>query len=161
MTEESQTIESCLVGVISDTHGIVPEEAIKVFKDVDLVIHAGDIDIPEALAALKSVAPVTAVRGNMDSGPWADGLSKTEVVGIGGVMIYILHDLDRLDLDPAASGFDAVISGHTHKPALVKKDGVLFINPGSAWYPRRDTAPSIALMNIDNGKIDVNFIDLE
>ncbi len=161
MREEPQSNGNCLVGVISDTHGILAEEAIKAFSGTDMIIHAGDIDRPEVLESLAAIAPVTAVRGNMDAGAWADSLNKTEIVSISEVMIYVLHDLDQLDLDLGAGGFRAVIHGHTHRPAEVEHNGVLFLNPGSAGYPRRSTPPSIALLDIHDGSIDVRFVELE
>ncbi|MBW2592043.1 MAG: metallophosphoesterase family protein, partial [Deltaproteobacteria bacterium] len=130
------------------------------FKGVDLIIHAGDIDKPAILEALKKIAPVTAVRGNMDRGQWADKLPGTEVVEVGQTILYVLHDSYALDLEPDAAGFSAVISGHTHKPALETKNGVLFLNPGSAVMPRFNTPPCVALLRIRNGSLEPKFIEL-
>ena len=108
------TDKKCLIGLISDTHGYLDSGVLKIFAQTDLIVHAGDIGKPEILDMLKSVAPVNAVRGNMDYGGWASALPLFEVVTFGGIMLYVLHDLQKLDLDPAASGISAVISGHTH-----------------------------------------------
>lgn len=129
-----------LIGVISDTHGLVRPEAIAAFKGVDLIIHAGDIGGPDVLEALRVLSPVVAVRGNNDKGEWAASLADTEVVDVRGTLFYLLHHLNELDLTPAAAGFKGVISGHSHRPLVEKREGVLFINPGSAG-PRRFKLP--------------------
>jgi putative phosphoesterase len=131
MSTEAQKQDGLLVGVISDTHGHLRAEVAEAFAGVDLIIHAGDIGNHEVLEALRAIAPVYAVRGNMDGG-WAHGLPATEVVEIGEVLIYVLHDAYLLNLDPAAAGFVAVINGHTHKATVENRKGVLFLNPGSA-----------------------------
>jgi putative phosphoesterase len=129
-----------VVGVISDTHGLLRPEALAALAGVDHILHAGDIGGPEILAALRALAPVTAVRGNNDRGPWAEALPETEVVELAGRSLYVLHDLHALDLDPRAAGFAAVIAGHSHKPLAEERDGVLYFNPGSAG-PRRFKLP--------------------
>ena len=127
---------------------------------VSLIIHAGDVGTPVLLESLKNIAPVVAVRGNTDRGGWACRLPATEVVEIGGVSLYVLHDLSRLDLNPAASGFSAVINGHTHEPAIECKNNVLFLNPGSAG-PRRFTLPvSVALLRIKNNSLKAELVNL-
>ncbi len=136
------------IGMISDTHGLVRPEVIAAFEGVGLIIHAGDIGGPEVLEALRAVAPVVAVRGNNDKGDWARTLPETEVAEVSGSRFYLLHDRNELALNPAAAGFKAVISGHSHRPSIETKEGVLFINPGSAG-PRRFKLPvSIALIRI-------------
>ncbi len=152
--------DSHLIGVVSDTHGQLPDGVVTAFKGVDLIIHAGDIDKPAILEALEKIAPVTAVRGNMDRGAWADKLPMTEVVEVGQTILYVLHDSYALDLEPDAAGFSAVISGHTHKPALETKNGVLFLSPGSAVMPRFNTPPCVALLRIRNGSLEPKFIEL-
>ena len=112
------------MGVISDTHGLLRPEALKALEGVDQIIHAGDIGPPEILGELRTIAPVTAVRGNMDFGGWTRDLQGTEVVEIGGAAIYVLHDLDQLDLNPGAAGFHAVVFGHTHQPEVKRADGI-------------------------------------
>jgi putative phosphoesterase len=149
-----------LIGVISDTHGLLRPEAIKALAGVELIIHAGDIGKPQILAALTRIAPVHAVRGNTDRGDWAADLPHTRVVEVGGILIYVLHELFTLDLDPAAAGFAAVIFGHSHSPHMERKDGVLYLNPGSAG-PRRFTLPvSLALAQIQNHHFIPKFIEL-
>jgi putative phosphoesterase len=128
------------IGLISDTHGLLRPEAVEALKGSDFIIHAGDIGDPQVLSGLSSLAPVTAVRGNVDRGSWADSLSATEVLQAGGAFIFVIHNIADLDLDPAAVGFQAVISGHSHQPGWREMDGVLFVNPGSAG-PRRFKLP--------------------
>lgn len=149
------------VGVISDTHGLLRPQAQLALKGVDLIIHAGDVGKPEILAALREIAPVRAVRGNVDNGEWAQSLPATEVVEVGGVLLYVLHDLQQLDLDPAAAGFSAVISGHSHQPDIRHEGGVLYLNPGSAG-PRRFTLPvSLALLTIAPGDVQAELVTLQ
>jgi putative phosphoesterase len=121
-----------LIGVISDTHGLLRPEALQALRGSEHIIHAGDVGSSEILDELATIAPVTAIRGNVDKDVWARRLPETEVVEIGGVLIYVLHDLTRLDLKPEAAGFRVVISGHSHVPKQETRDGVLYFNPGSA-----------------------------
>jgi putative phosphoesterase len=149
-----------VIGVISDTHGLVRPQALEALAGVELIIHAGDIGSPDVLDALRKLAPVVAVRGNNDRELWAKTIAETEVVEIGGRCIYVLHDLKELDLDPRASGFDAVIAGHSHKPSISHRDGVLYLNPGSAG-PRRFRLP-IALAKITLGaRLDAEIVELQ
>jgi len=129
-----------ILGVISDTHGLLRPEAVAELRGVDRIIHAGDIGGPEILASLSQLAPVVAVRGNNDHGRWADALPQTAVVEADGALIYVIHDAGELDLDPVAAGFAAVVAGHSHKPAQDVRGGVLWFNPGSAG-PRRFKLP--------------------
>jgi putative phosphoesterase len=156
-----QDKDNFLVGVVSDTHGILRPGLIKAFEGVDLIIHAGDIDQPRVLEWLKEMAPVIAVRGNMDRGKWADTLPVTEIVEIGEVLLYMLHNIYMIDLDPSEAGFHAVISGHTHQPAVDKKDGVLFLNPGSAGPPRWDYPISAALLHIRGTGMEAQIVNIE
>ncbi len=149
-----------VVGVLSDTHGAVRPQVLEALDGVDLIVHAGDVDTPEVLAALEAVAPVTAVRGNMDGHPLNLRLRATEVVEAGGVLLYVLHDLSRLDLDPAAAQMAVVINGHTHRPAVRRDGGVLYLNPGSAG-PRRSAPPSVAKLYIENGRVRVEILPLK
>ncbi|MBI3329972.1 MAG: metallophosphoesterase family protein [Nitrospinae bacterium] len=150
-----------LIGVISDTHGIVRPEAVQALQGMDLLIHAGDIGQPEVLEALRSLAPVAAVRGNNDRGEWANGLPETEVVEIGQVLIYILHDVKDLTFDPAAAGFSAVISGHSHCPSVKERGGALFVNPGSAG-PRRFKLPvAVARLRVHGTLVDAEVVELD
>ncbi|HSR13573.1 MAG TPA: metallophosphoesterase family protein [Thermodesulfobacteriota bacterium] len=153
------TIKQQRIGVISDTHGLVRPEALDAFRGVELILHAGDVGDREVIEKLQAVAPVRAVRGNVDVDEWS-ALPETDVVEIGGVLIYLLHDLHRLDLDPAASGFRAVVSGHSHKPSSFEKNGVLYLNPGSAG-PRRFRLPvSVALVRIRGGVLEPQLVEL-
>ena len=132
---------SChLLGLISDTHGLIRPDALDALRGSDLIIHAGDIGDPAVLESLAKIAPVRAIRGNNDQGEWAASLPVTEVVELGSLSIYVLHNLAELDLDPVAAGCSVVISGHSHRPAIEKRDTVLYVNPGSAG-PRRFSLP--------------------
>lgn len=140
-----------IVGLISDTHGLVRPEALAALAGSEHILHAGDIGSAEVLAALARIAPVTAIRGNNDRDAWASHLPETELLELGGAWIYLVHDLGDLDIDPAAAGVQVVLSGHSHKPAVFEEDGVLYVNPGSAG-PRRFTLPvSIATLAIEGG----------
>jgi putative phosphoesterase len=128
------------IGIISDTHGLLRPEAVELLRGSEHIIHAGDIGAPEIVPALEKVAPVTAIRGNVDTEAWARQFPATEVVELGGMHIYVIHDANAIDLNPKAAGFAAVISGHSHQPKQEIKDGVLYFNPGSAG-PRRFKLP--------------------
>ena len=138
------------IGLISDTHGLLRKEAVEALRGSELILHAGDVGEPEILEKLREIAPVIAVRGNVDKERWANALPETAVAEAGAVLIYILHDVKALDLNPAASGFHIVVSGHSHKPGKTKRDGVLYINPGSAG-PRRFQLP-VTLARLALGK---------
>jgi putative phosphoesterase len=146
-----------IVGLISDTHGLLRERAVEALAGSELIIHAGDVGRPEILDRLRTIAPVFAVRGNVDHGPWAEALPETTLVEAGGVRIHVLHDVHQLG---AASGFDVVVCGHSHKPNEEWREGVLFVNPGSAG-PRRFRLP-IVLAKLDLGvrPWKVEFLDL-
>ncbi len=149
------------VGVIADTHGLVRPGIFNVFKGVDLIIHAGDIESPESLQTLQTIAKVTAVRGNVDKGGWAYKLPKSDVAKIGKTFLYILHDISQMDLIPEEASFQAVISGHSHKPALKELNGVIYLNPGSAG-PRRFKLPiSLAVLYIKSGSIKTELVELK
>lgn len=135
------------IGIISDTHGLLRPEAVERLAGVQHIIHAGDIGRPEVISELSRIAPVTAVRGNIDGGEWAAGYPQTEFVKLGGRFFYVLHNLAELDLDPTAAGIDVVVSGHSHQPRIETVDGVVYLNPGSAG-PRRFSLP-IALATLD------------
>jgi uncharacterized protein len=135
--------DTLTAGVISDTHGVVVQNALNILIGVDWIIHAGDIDTPAVLNELNRIAPVIAVQGNMDRGNWATHLNETEIIEIGQCLLYMLHDVSRLDLDPAAAGMHAVVHGHTHQPSDDLQNGVRFLNPGSATHPRRNSPPTM------------------
>ena len=128
------------VGLISDTHGLLRPEAVNILRGSDLIIHAGDIGRVGIIEQLAELAPVTAVRGNNDNAPWAAKLRETDVASVGEILIYVIHDIAQLDLDPVAAGFHVVVSGHSHRPGVEERSGVLYVNPGSAG-PRRFTLP--------------------
>lgn len=148
------------VGVISDTHGLLREQVLKVFQGVDLILHAGDVDREEIIKALTKLSPVIAVRGNMDSG-WAGQLAGTQAIEIGQVSIYMLHNLNLLDLIPETAGFQAVISGHTHQPHIYHKAGVLYLNPGSAGPRRFDYPISVARLEIEGTELRPEIVMLK
>jgi uncharacterized protein len=149
------------IGVISDTHGLLRPVAIKALCGAEHIIHAGDVGTPGILETLSMIAPVTAVRGNIDKSAWAQKLPETEVVEIGGVSIYLLHDLAKLDLNPEAAGFQVVISGHSHIPKQETRDGVLYFNPGSAG-PRRFKLPvTVGRLIIDADQVCAEVIRLD
>ncbi|MFZ5452815.1 MAG: metallophosphoesterase family protein [Thermodesulfobacteriota bacterium] len=148
------------IGVISDTHGLLRPQAAQALQGVSLIIHAGDVGDPEILEHLGRLAPVKAVRGNTDRGQWARALPLTEVVEVGEIQLYVLHDLHTLDLDPKAAGFAGVIFGHSHRPHLERKNGVLFLNPGSAG-PRRFTLPvCLAYLKVQGQSLEAEFVPL-
>jgi uncharacterized protein len=149
-----------LIGVISDTHGLLRPEALAALQGAEHIIHAGDIGAPEVLVALAEIAPVTAVRGNNDKGAWAARIPATGVVEGEGVSIYVLHDLAELDLDPAAAGFGVVIAGHSHQPSQDERNGVLYFNPGSAG-PRRFRLPiCVGRLHIEKGAARAELVPL-
>ena len=131
------------VGLVSDTHGLLRPEAIAFLRGSDYIVHAGDIGDAGVLSALEALAPLTAVRGNNDKGAWAREIPDADVLRVDEVSIYVLHDLAQLDLDPAAAGFRVVVSGHSHRPSIEERDGVLYVNPGSSG-PRRFKLPVAA-----------------
>ena len=149
-----------LIGVISDTHGLLRPEAVAALQGSDRIIHAGDIGDPAILSKLAEVAPVTAVRGNVDRAAWAKNLPLTNVLEVEGVSIYILHNLDDLDLKPEAAGFAAMIYGHSHVPKQETKAGVLYFNPGSAGPKRFQLPVSMGKLIIENGRIESQIAQL-
>jgi putative phosphoesterase len=148
------------IGLISDTHGLLRPQAVRALDGCDLIIHAGDVGKPEIIDQLQAVAPVVAVRGNIDKGEWASRLPLTAAVETVSPRIYVIHDVHELDIDPAAAGFAILVSGHSHKASREERSGVLYLNPGSAG-PRRFRLP-IALARLDLGRSpwEVRFIEL-
>jgi putative phosphoesterase len=148
------------IGVISDTHGLLRPEAVELLRGSEHILHAGDIGAPEIIPELRKIAPVTAIRGNVDTQAWARSFAETEVVELGEIDIYILHDVNALNLNPKAAGFAAVISGHSHQPKREMKDGVLYFNPGSAG-PRRFKLPiSVGRLEIVDGKVSGEILEI-
>ena len=149
------------VGIISDTHGLLRPEAAAFLRGSDFLIHGGDIGHAGILKDLASLAPITAVRGNNDKGPWAEAVADTEVLQVEGVLIYVIHNIAELDLDPRAAGFHVVVSGHSHKPSVSERDGVLYVNPGSAG-PRRFKLPvAVAELAVSGSSIRARIVELE
>jgi uncharacterized protein len=149
-----------LLGVISDTHGLLRPEAVEALRGAQHVIHAGDVGSPEILKKLATIAPVTAVRGNVDKDPWAQQLPETQVLETGGISIYLVHDLTQLDVKPEVAGFRVVISGHSHIPKQEVRNGVLYFNPGSAG-PRRFKGPvSVGRLSIDGAEVSAELVML-
>jgi uncharacterized protein len=149
-----------VVGLLSDTHGLMRPEALAALRGCDLILHAGDVGSEDVLVALRGLAPLHAVRGNNDRGVWAARLPASEVVEISGRCIYLLHDRHELDLEPAAAGFDVVVSGHSHRPLAEVSEGVLFVNPGSAG-PRRFRLPiGVARLRLGDGRCEAELVEL-
>jgi uncharacterized protein len=147
-----------LIGVISDTHGLLRAEALAALAGSDHIIHAGDIGAPDILARLGEIAPVTAVRGNVDKAVWAKRVPETEVLEAGGVSIYVLHRREDLDLNPEAAGFAAVVCGHSHVPKVERVGGILYFNPGSAG-PRRFRLPvSVGRLTVQDGRVNAEIV---
>jgi putative phosphoesterase len=148
------------IGVISDTHGLLRPEAIDALRGSELIVHAGDVGKPEVFERLRAIAPTIAVRGNVDTGSWAAALPEAEVVEVGPVHLYVLHDLATLDLDPKAAGFAAVIFGHSHRPGAELGNDVLYLNPGSAG-PRRFSLPiTVARLRVEGDRVSHEIVDL-
>lgn len=161
MSRYSGNKEEYVVGVVSDTHGLIRPEVCELFRDADFIIHAGDINEPAALRKLRSIAPVIAVRGNMDDYSWAQKLPEREIVEIGSTIIYIIHDIKRLDIDPSAAGVKVLVSGHSHCPSIHTKNGVLYLNPGSAGPKRFLNPVSLAFLDIKKNSAAARVVTLD
>jgi uncharacterized protein len=149
-----------LVGVISDTHGLLRPQAAEVLRGSDLIVHAGDVGDPTILDRLRAIAPTFAVRGNVDAGLWAKSLPAQDIVEAGALLIYVLHDIGELDLDPPTAGFAAVVFGHSHRPSIETRDGVLYLNPGSAG-PRRFKLPvTLARLSVSGRQLKPEIVAL-
>jgi uncharacterized protein len=149
------------IGLISDTHGLLRPEAIDFLRGSDFIVHAGDIGNARVLQDLGTLAPVTAVRGNNDNGPWAEAISETAVLRVDEVSIYVLHDVARLDVDPAAARFQVVVSGHSHRPLVEQRDGMLYVNPGSSG-PRRFRLPvAVGELKVAGSSVEARVVELE
>ncbi|HSM87093.1 MAG TPA: metallophosphoesterase family protein [Candidatus Limnocylindrales bacterium] len=149
-----------IVGVISDTHGLLRPQALELLRGSEHIIHAGDIGSPDIVPELEKIAPVTAIRGNIDVQKWTRRFHETEVVELGGLHIYIIHDVNALDLKPKAAGFAAVISGHSHQPKQEIKDGVLYFNPGSAGPGRFRLPISVGRLKVADGTVSGEILVL-
>jgi uncharacterized protein len=165
MTTETQQItysehQAYTIGVISDTHGLLRPEVIELFKGVDLILHAGDVGDPDVVDGLTSIAPVLGVRGNMDYGGWAEALPLSRSLGIGKTRLFLIHDMDWIDGQVMLTDFQVIISGHTHRPLLEERNTVLFFNPGSAGYQRRQYPVSIGKLVLNHGHLDAQLVEL-
>jgi putative phosphoesterase len=150
-----------LAGVISDTHGLLRPEAVAALRGCDLIIHAGDVGNAEVIERLSDLAPTFAIRGNVDTETWAARLPPTDIVEVGALLFYVLHNIAELDLDPPTAGFAAVLFGHSHRPSIETRDGVLYLNPGSAG-PRRFKLPvSLARVMVSGRKLKPEIVELE
>jgi putative phosphoesterase len=149
------------VGLISDTHGLLRPEALAFLRGSDFIVHAGDIGDAQVLEGLRRLAPLTAVRGNNDKGAWARSIAETDVLQVGDVSIYVLHDLSELDLDPIAAGFQVVVSGHSHNPRIEDREGVLYVNPGSSG-PRRFKLPiALGELQVVGASVKARIVELD
>jgi len=151
---------SLTVGVISDTHGLLRPEVLKTFQGVELILHAGDIGGDDILEELQAIAPVLAVRGNMDYGAWVSDIPASRAVKIGSKRFFLVHDPAHIDVDPAEGKFHAVIFGHTHRPHVETQEGVLLLNPGSAGHRRKDYPISLAILKIQGDRMEAEVIEL-
>ncbi len=148
------------IGLISDTHGLLRREALLALRGSDLIIHAGDIGRPEIIDQLRALAPMVAIRGNIDAGDWAAQLPETTVVEVSRALIYVIHDIGQLDLDPATEGFNVVVSGHSHKPGHTERNGVRYVNSGGAGRRRFRLPITIARLDFGSLPWTVDFIDV-
>jgi len=149
------------VGLISDTHGLLRPDAVEFLRGCDRIIHAGDIGHARILDELAAMAPVTAVRGNNDHGPWAERIAEAEFLQVGEVTIYVIHDLNEIDIDPAAAGIHVVVSGHSHRPSVAQRGGVVYVNPGSAG-PRRFRLPiAVAELIVTGSSVSARTVELD
>ncbi len=148
------------IGLISDTHGLLRPEAVAALQGCAQIIHAGDIGKPQVLDGLRAIAPLEAIRGNIDTADWAQVLPERLDLRIEGLTLHVLHDLKQLDIDPLAAGVDVVIAGHSHKPKAERRDGVLYVNPGSAGLRRFSLPISLALLELNDGQAQVELISL-
>ncbi len=161
MSKQFQPKDHYLIGVISDTHGHLPGSVADAFDGVDLIIHAGDIGEADIIEALDKMAPTIAVRGNMDFDQWARALPTDKTVAINRTLLYVIHDAFRLKFNPNTAAPDVVISGHTHRPLRQENQGTLYLNPGSAGYPKYGQPATVALLQIKGQSLQVRFVELK
>jgi uncharacterized protein len=161
MAEKNKAKEQGTMGVISDTHGLLRPQAVRALEGSDIIVHAGDIGSREVLNVLRSIAPLFAVRGNTDNGPWINGVPASDTAQFCGFLFHVLHDFDRLAIDPQAAGIHILISGHSHIPAITRIAGILYLNPGSAG-PRRFSLPvTLARIAVQGKELSPEIISLE
>ena len=161
MTKKIEFQDNYLIGVISDTHGHLPAGVQKAFEKVDLIIHAGDVGDEKVLKELSQMAPIVAVSGNMDSEKWASNLPTSECIEIGPTVVYVVHIPNRIEVAPGDSEFKAIITGHTHRPDVYERNGITFLNPGSASYPKFGHPASVALLKLQRDALNVRLIELK
>ena len=161
MTKKIEFKNNYLIGVISDTHGHLPAGVQKAFEKVDLIIHAGDVGDEKVLKELSQMAPIVAVSGNMDSEKWASNLPTSECIEIGPTVVYVVHIPNRIEVAPGDSEFKAIITGHTHRPDVYERNGITFLNPGSASYPKFGHPASVALLKLQRDALNVRLIELK
>lgn len=160
MSQILKTKNNFIVGIISDTHGLLQPAVIEAFKDTDLIIHAGDVGEYEIIEDLQAIAPVKAVKGNMDMDVWAQKLPEKKLIKLGSVLLYVIHDVYKIDVKPSKAKISAVIHGHTHKASSIEDhNGVIFLNPGSASHPRFNNLASVALLHIKGKSLTTQFIE--
>jgi putative phosphoesterase len=160
-SQRTQPEREIVVGVISDTHGLMRPQALAALQGCDLIIHAGDVGTTDVIKELSGIAPTHVVRGNIDQGDWAAGLPMCELVEAGERLFFVLHEISQLDLDPAHAGFAAVVFGHSHQPSIETREGVLFLNPGSAG-PRRFKLPvTVARVGVSGQGLRPQIVDLD
>jgi uncharacterized protein len=148
------------IGIISDTHGLLRPEAIKQLAGTNYIIHAGDIGAPEVIEGLRRIAPTAAIRGNIDVGDWAKDYPDTDLIAMGGRLLYVLHNLKEIKLDPTACGIDVVVSGHSHRPKIETRNGILYVNPGSAG-PRRFKLPiAVAIVALSHHAVLPRILEI-
>ena len=159
-TQTEKNDDRHVIGLISDTHGLIRPEAIEALQGVDLIIHAGDIGKREVIDALQGIAPVLAIKGNNDIGGWVHRFPETKLVKSGNTRLFVIHNVNELDRDPVAHRYQVVVSGHSHKPSIYTRDGVLFVNPGSAG-PRRFKLPiAVGKLFVRNNQVNAEIIEL-
>lgn len=160
MSEKYENLRTRTIGVLSDTHGRLPQCAIEALEGCDYIVHAGDIGDHGILRRLEQIAPIVAVRGNMDRSPWAMDLPSAEIVEFGDITAYVLHDVLKLDIDPLAAGVNVVISGHEHRASIRMDRGVCYVNPGSVGQPRGQQAGTLALLHVRGDTVDAAIVEL-
>lgn len=161
MKREQSLTQRCQIGIIADTHGLLRPKALRALRGSNLIIHAGDIGKPEVLEGLQEIAPVVAIRGNVDTAAWSQALPPSQVVEVGQARLFVLHDLSELDFEPGIAGFSGVVFAHSHRPSLEMRNGVMFLNPGSAG-PRRFRLPvSLAVVEVKDKNLKPRLIELK
>lgn len=150
-----------LIGLISDTHGLVRPKVLEAFQNCSLILHAGDVGAPQVLVTLGEICPVIAVRGNMDMGKWAQSIPPTEFVQVENLWVYMLHDLATLDISPDGANVGMVLSGHSHNPESYQKKGITYFNPGSAGPKRFQLPVTVAVMEVHGSSFETRWVNVD